>query len=299
VRRATDKPEPPPTLRWILHLPHAGPPAEFELPDERRKRLECALEDERRRRGEAEAALQRRNNVLAFVAHELRNPLSAAAGWLEILNREDLGQASQKHGLSVLERNIKSLSRMVEELVDQTRIVEDQITLECEQTDARALLERVCADARGRAEAKRQRFSCEFAAALGSVYCDPFRVQQALNNVIGNALKFTPTGGVVQLSARMIGETLEIAVHDSGPGIAQEHLRSIFDPFTRLNAHGATTGLGLGLNIARRLIELHAGSITAESEGSDRGSTFRVTLPRGGGPALDSKPTPLCSGAAS
>jgi signal transduction histidine kinase len=146
----------------------------------------------------------------------------------------------------------------------------------------RTLLERVCDDARGQAQVKHQRFSCELPPDLGIVRCDPFRVQQAVGNVIGNALKFTPTEGAVQLTARVLDDVVEILVRDTGPGIAQEHLKSIFEPFIRLQAHSATAGLGLGLNIARKLIELHGGSIRAESEGPGSGATFHIRLPVGG-----------------
>jgi len=274
VRRSLGEARSAVELRWMLH-----PQRET---DRQREQLEHELTQERRAREHAERALAQHNELLGFVAHELRNPLTSAAGWLEILHRPDNAEAVRERALDVLTRNLKMLARMVEELVDRTRNVEGQITIECQRTDMRTLLERVCDDARGQAQVKHQRFSCELPPDLGIVRCDPFRVQQAVGNVIGNALKFTPTEGAVQLTARVLDDVVEILVRDTGPGIAQEHLKSIFEPFIRLQAHSATAGLGLGLNIARKLVELHGGSIRAESEGPGSGATFHIRLPVGG-----------------
>ncbi|HKU44435.1 MAG TPA: PAS domain-containing sensor histidine kinase [Polyangiales bacterium] len=271
------------TMRWILHeareRPVRGQERTASPTDAAREQLERELAVERESREGAERALQRGNDVLAFVAHELRNPLSTTAGWLEILRREDIAVPSREHVLGVLTRNVNTLSRLVEELVDQTRIVQDEIKLECEPTDLRSLLERVCEDARGVAQTKHQRFDSELEGALGSMQADPFRLQQALNNILANALKFTPERGVVQFRAHVIGNELQCAIRDGGPGIAKEHLRTIFEPFVRVNARGEHAGLGLGLNIARRLIELHGGSVRAESDGLGYGATFYVRLP--------------------
>jgi PAS domain S-box-containing protein len=231
----------------------------------------------------AERELERRNEQLAFVAHELRSPLNTTSGWLEILNQEDSGVASRQHVLGVLSRNVQTLARMVEELVDQTRVTQGLIVLKCEELDFRALLERVCDDARGMAHAKRLKFTSEIDGAIQSARCDAYRVQQALTNVLGNAIKFSSgSGGLVQFTAAVDGDTIECRVRDSGPGIAPEHLDSIFQPFIRVNPHGATSGLGLGLHIARRLIELHDGSIHAESSGLGAGALFRIRLPLAG-----------------
>jgi signal transduction histidine kinase len=111
------------------------------------------------------------------------------------------------------------------------------------------------------------------------VRVDPKRIEQVLNNVLGNAIKFTPAGGVITLHAMRNEAELEISVHDSGRGIGPEHLSQIFEPFIRLNAGGSGNGLGLGLHIARKLVELHGGTIAAESDGPDLGTTFRIKLP--------------------
>ncbi|HKP61950.1 MAG TPA: PAS domain-containing sensor histidine kinase [Polyangiales bacterium] len=256
------------------------------------EQLRRELVAEKRRCDEAEHARAKRDEMLAFVAHELRNPLNSASGWIEILARQGTGPAAREHGLHVLARNVDVLTRLTEQLVDQTRVNQALITLECEETDMRALLERVCQDAHGVAEAKHQRFACEFAPDLPSVRCDEFRLRQALANVVGNALKFTPSEGAVQLTARVFGDVIEIAVRDSGPGIAQEHLRSIFEPFVRLDAHSTSGGLGLGLNIARTLVELHGGHLTVESDGLGSGTTFRMRLPLDGPRADAQSATP-------
>jgi PAS domain S-box-containing protein len=308
VRRAREEGGGVSALRWILHERRTnarteshrvngsdtadggdseatGTPTEsappIEEPDtETLRRLEIELARERQARTGTERELERRNEQLAFVAHELRNPLNTTAGWLEILNHENDSVASRQHVMSVLTRNVKMLACMVEELIDETRVVQDLVVLDCEAADFRALLERVCEDARGLAHAKQLKFSCEIDPLIGSLWCDAYRVQQALGNVIGNAIKFTSgEGGSVELAATIRGDMLECTIRDTGPGLASEHLESIFDPYIRVNARGTSTGLGLGLNIARKLIELHSGTLTAESDGLGHGATFRLRLP--------------------
>jgi len=289
------------SLRWILREqraarengvlgskpddvsnPHARPAGQAVAAETYLEQLEADLAREQLRRMEAERALQRRNDHLAFIAHELRNPLSTTAGWLEILNQDRTGVASRRHVLGVLTRNVKTLARMVGELVDRTRIVQGLVVLDYEETDFAALLERVCDDARGMAHSKRVQLTCEIDPSIGVVRCDAYRVQQALNNVLGNAVKFTSgDGGKVQFFATGRGDMVECVVHDTGQGIAAEYLKTIFEPFIRLNPRGGSPGLGLGLNIALTLIELHGGSITAESAGAGSGATFRIRLPRG------------------
>jgi signal transduction histidine kinase len=269
-------------LCWSLHEPQQRSSHASEQIDARAEQIERELSEERRCRIDAEHALARHQDVLAFVVHELRNPLTATAGWLQILNEEDHAGAPRPKVFEVLTRNVKTLARMVDELVDQTRVVQDQITLECEPTDLCPLLERICDDMRGVALAKQQSLSCELASDLVPIHCDAFRIQEALANLVGNAFKFTPAEGSVQLSARRLDDLIEICVHDNGPGLAPEQLTRIFEPFIRINARGSSTGLGLGLSIARRLIELHSGTIRAESEGMGRGATFRVCLPVAG-----------------
>jgi PAS domain S-box-containing protein len=293
------------TLRWILHEQRAArdhgvfgarssavpkseaPHAEqVTAPENDLKQLEVDLAREQVRRIEAERELKRRNDQLAFIAHELRNPLSTTAGWLEILNQDGTGVASRRHVLGVLSRNVKTLARMVGELVDRTRVVQG-LVLDCEDADFPALLARVSDDARGMAQLKRLQFTCEIDPSVGIVRCDAYRIQQALSNVLGNAMKFTSSdGGMVQLFAAVRGDMVECMVHDTGPGIAAEYLKTIFEPFIRVNARGGSAGLGLGLNIALTLIELHGGSIAAESDGAGHGATFRIRLPLAGPPQV-------------
>lgn len=289
------------SLRWILHerraaqnrvrdsRPDHAPASEAPSAEQAAaaetylEQLEADLAREQLRRIEAENALQRRNDHLAFIAHELRNPLSTTVGWLEILNQDATGVASRRHVLGVLTRNVKTLARMVGELVDRTRVVQGLVVLDCEETDFAALLGRVCDDARGMAHSKHLQFTCEIDPSVGVVRCDAYRIQQALINVLGNAVKFTSSdGGKVEFFAAGHGDMVECVVHDTGPGIAAEYLKTIFEPFIRVNPRGGTPGLGLGLNIALTLIELHGGSITAESDGVGHGAKFRIRLPVAG-----------------
>jgi PAS domain S-box-containing protein len=289
------------SLRWILQpmrpaqhgiAPSATPRDTSEAADDLalelagntpawRQSLERELADERMRRATAELALTRRNEQLAYVAHELRNPINAASGWLELLASTD-DAAARERAIQVLSRNLKSIAHMVNELVDQTRVVRELVLLDWYDTDFRALIDRVCQDALGLAHSKRLSFNCEIDPRIGVVRCDAQRIQQALSNIVSNAIKFTPPGGSVLLTASLRGAELECEVRDSGPGIASEHLQTIFEPYMRIDATGASTGLGLGLHIARKLVELHGGSIAAESKGIGHGATFRIRVPVNG-----------------
>jgi PAS domain S-box-containing protein len=289
LRRAGADSATPSAFRWILQerpAPRSGSQAPLASAGPRASKgaasedLRQQLEQERIGRANAERELRRRNEQLAFVAHELRDPLDATAGWLQILNQEGTGLTSREHVVGVVSRNLKTLARMVDELVDQTQIVQDVVALECVDIEFHTLFERVCDDAHGLAHAKRVQFTSRIDSDIGVVHCDAYRIQQALSNVLGNAIKFTSSdGGAVRFDVSIRDNRIECVVCDTGPGIASTDLNTIFEPFIRVNAGGESTGLGLGLNIARKLIELHGGTITAESDGPGRGATFRVLLP--------------------
>lgn len=295
VRRAINHTRMPSfALRWILHRPIArresvNPAAEANasapaMPLAGASGLSEQLLSARLAQSSAETELSRRNSQLAFIAHELRNPLTVVTGWLQVLEQGDPSVASRNHLAGVLKRNVKMLTHLVEELIDQTRASEGLSIIHCEETDFRELLCAICEDAAGMAGIKQVTFKCEIDEAISTVRADAVRMRQALLNVVGNAIKFTPRAGSVQLNATLRDAEVECLVRDTGPGLAPEHLESIFEPFVRVQKHGGT-GLGLGLNIARRLIELHGGSIRAESEGLNKGAAFRVRLPVRG-PAL-------------
>lgn len=296
VRRAISATrEPTLALRWILHRlrtrresaareTSALPAIESDTPA-RPTGLAEQLLSAQLAQANAENELTRRNGQLAFVAHELRNPLTVVAGWLQVLEQGDPSVASRNHLAAVLSRNVKMLTQLVEELIDQTRAAEGLAVIHCTPTDFRALLDAVCEDATGLAKMRQVSFSCEIDETIGMVQCDAGRIRQALLNVIGNALKFTPRGGWVQMDAKLRDGQLECLVRDNGPGLAPEHLESIFEPFVRVQKQSG--GLGLGLNIARRMVELHGGHISAESEGIGKGACFRIRLPVSGPSAAD------------
>lgn len=240
------------------------------------------LTKEREQRLVAEDVLARRHEQLAYVANELRHPINAACGWLELLVNEDSSAESHERVAEVLSRNLKAIARIVNDLADQASLVQKPVLLDCCETEVRALLERVCDDALGLAHAKRLSFSCEIEVGNETVFCDRHRIQQALNNVVGNAIKFTPPGGNVLLKAALRAGWLECDVRDSGRGIAAEHFQRIFEPYVQIDARGATPGLGLGLHIARKLLELHGGTLAVESKGLGFGATFRIRVPQEG-----------------
>jgi len=232
-------------------------------------------------RDAAEAATLAKDQFLATLSHELRSPLSAILAWTHLLQRGLLDEERVEHALQVVERNARLQARLIEDLLDVSRIASGKLTVEMERLDLRELVGPLVEGARAASEAKR----IDLAADLGSeplvVQADPARLQQVLGNLLSNAIKFTPNDGRVVVRARSVGLDAEITVQDTGIGIAADVLARIFERFHQADSsiarrHG---GLGLGLAIARHLVELHGGTIEAASAGRNCGATFRVRLP--------------------
>jgi signal transduction histidine kinase len=242
-------------------------------------RLLEALERERSSRESAEHANRMKDEFLATLSHELRTPLNAILGWATVLAEGGTGQNLQR-GLETIERNSRLQARLIDDLLDMSRIVSGNIRLEPRDVDLCAMIEAAVtaitptADAKGVALERELPPSCR-------IHGDPERLHQIFWNLHSNAVKFTPAGGRARLTLRTEGPHAVVKVSDSGVGIPRASLERIFEQFHQADAtstrrHG---GLGLGLSIARRLAELHGGSVAAESEGEGKGSTFTVTLP--------------------
>jgi PAS domain S-box-containing protein len=236
-------------------------------------------------RAQAEEASRLKDEFLATVSHELRTPLNAILGWARLLNGGRLDAEQTALGLVTIERNAHAQARLVEDLLDTSRIVSGKLHLRTQGVDLMWVIQAAVDAARPAAEAK----SIELKAALdehaGSVVGDPDRLQQVVWNLLANAVKFTPTGGRVEVRLGRAHAQAQITVWDTGQGIDAEFLPFVFDQFrqadgTAMRRHG---GLGLGLAIVRHLVEAHGGTVEAESPGAGRGATFTVRLPLPGG----------------
>jgi signal transduction histidine kinase/ActR/RegA family two-component response regulator len=232
-------------------------------------------------RDAAEAATRAKDQFLSTVSHELRSPLNAILAWMHLLRRGPLDAERVAHAVDVVERNARLQARLIEDLLDVTRVAAGKLHLEMERLDVRELIGALVDTMRVAAEAKHVDLAIDVDSEPLLVRGDPMRLQQVLGNLVANAIKFTPKSGCVLVSARSAGGTAVIAVRDTGIGMTPEVVTRVFERFHQADSsiarrHG---GLGLGLAIARHLVELHGGTIEAESAGRDLGSTFRVRLP--------------------
>ena len=234
-----------------------------------------------RARREAEQANRLKDEFLMTLSHELRTPLNAIWGWVRMLRANPMDEERRLRALDVIERNAHTQLRLVEDLLDVSRIVTGKLQLRVHEVELSALARAVCDTLRPAADAKAIQLDAVVDPNAGVIAADPDRLQQAVWNLVSNAVKFTPPGGRVELHVRRLDALVELAVHDTGQGIDASLLPVIFDRF-RQGDSGTTrafSGLGLGLALARSLVEAHGGTISAESDGVGRGATFRITLP--------------------
>jgi signal transduction histidine kinase len=243
------------------------------------------------RRQRAEAALaetdRRKDEFLAMLAHELRNPLAVLTSGIGYMAASREPGTAGDGLLERMQRQLRQLTRLVDDLVDVARITTGKMVLRREPVPLQTVL-RDALDACGPAIAERE---IDLVAALPDepvwVYADPARLPQVFSNLVSNAVKFSPVRASVRISAEVRGGQATVTVRDAGSGIRRELLASVFDLFTQADHSLARSlgGLGVGLNVAKRITELHGGTIEAHSEGEGLGSEFRVTLPRAGEPA--------------
>jgi signal transduction histidine kinase/ActR/RegA family two-component response regulator len=228
-----------------------------------------------------EAADRSKDEFLATLSHELRTPLNAILGWARMLRGRILDEAMSARALEAIERNAHGQTRLINDLLDVSRIVAGKLDLELQRVDLVPLIEVVLDAVRVGAEAKDIRLQAVLDPSVGSVSADPDRLRQIFSNLLSNAVKFTPPGGRITVRVDRAGSEATITVSDTGQGISPLFLSQIFERFRQ--ADRATTrrhgGLGLGLAIVRHLVELHGGAVSAESRGDAQGSTFTVTLP--------------------
>ncbi|MGE3708002.1 MAG: ATP-binding protein, partial [Vicinamibacterales bacterium] len=240
-------------------------------------------EVERLRLESAEEASRLKDEFLAMLSHELRTPLNAVLGWVQILQSGRLSPARIQQAIDIIGRNATLQSRLIEDILDLSRIIAGKLDVERVPVSLAGVVETVVSGARPEVAARGLTLTVDVEPRLPPIDGDPRRLHQVVGNVLANAVKFTPAGGRIAVSARTAGTAVELVVQDSGVGIQPEFLPFVFDRFRQADS-GATRqhgGLGLGLAICRHLVERHGGEIAAASDGIGRGTTVRIRLPIG------------------
>ncbi|MEO8043517.1 MAG: ATP-binding protein [Spartobacteria bacterium] len=229
----------------------------------------------------AEVANRAKDEFIATVSHELRTPLNAILGWARLLETGDLTTPEIAEAADVIERNVRSQSQLIEDLLDVSRIVSGKLRLDLRTIDLPEVVREAVRIVQPTAAAKSIKLDCVLDPRAGPVSGDADRLQQIVWNLVANAVKFTAKGGKVQVRLARVNSHVELTVTDNGVGIAKEFLAHIFERFTQADSSSTRqhTGLGLGLAITRHLVELHGGSIHVFSDGAGTGATFSVQLP--------------------
>jgi signal transduction histidine kinase/integral membrane sensor domain MASE1/ActR/RegA family two-component response regulator len=229
----------------------------------------------------AERANRMKDEFLATVSHELRTPLNAIVGWCAMLQAGHLDAATSKRAIEVIDRNAKMQTQLIEDILDVSRIITGKLRLDMKPVQLAHVIESAVDSISPAASSKSISIQLMLDSNTGPVSGDADRLQQIVWNLLANAVKFTPARGEVWVKLRTVDAYAEITVRDSGPGIPADFLPYVFDRFRQADSTITRKygGLGLGLAIARHLVELHGGSISAESDGEKEGATFVVTLP--------------------
>jgi PAS domain S-box-containing protein len=251
-----------------------------------RRRLATArlVEDTRRAeaaRDDAEEANRHKDEFLALLSHELRSPLNAIAVWLNALHAKGGDPVLTDRGLRTIERNTRLLARILDDLLDLSRIAAGRLTVERQRVEVVPLVAGVIETMRPVAVEKGITLESALEPTPSVVQGDPARLEQVIGNLVGNAIKFTPTGGTVEVSVQGRGRHVHVVVTDTGQGIPPDFLPYLFERFRQADT-GVTRpqgGLGLGLALVRHLVELHGGTVEGESPGEGQGARFTVRLP--------------------
>jgi CheY-like chemotaxis protein len=250
--------------------------------DEPLQQLRALLASERTARIEAERSGRLKDEFLEALGHELRAPLNAILGWSRLMELGRLGSEETQSGGQTIARNARLLAHIVDDLLDLSAVSTGKIRVDPEETDICEIVEAALDILQPSAGSKGVTLEKHLATPECLVFGDPQRLQQVVWHLLSNAIKFTPRGGRAKVTVRTAGGTCQIAVSDTGAGIANELLPYVFDRFWRAEApdEHRYSGLGLGLSLAKRLVELHGGTVAATSAGLNHGATFTVVLPR-------------------
>ena len=248
---------------------------------EAEREREDLLRNEKAARKDAEIANRLRDEFLATVSHELRAPLNSILGWGRLLERGTLDEATTEKALKTIVRNAESQNRLIEDLLDVSRIISGKLRLEVMTVKPINIVESALETVRPAAEAKGIKLEIKQDSIISHISGDPNRLQQVIWNLLSNAIKFTPSDGRVTLEIERENEFVNLRVKDTGVGIKEEFLPHVFDRFRQADASSIRKfgGLGLGLAIVRHITEMHGGTVHVESEGEGKGSTFTVRLP--------------------
>jgi len=232
-------------------------------------------------RAEADSANDVKDKFLATLSHELRTPLTSILGWSHLLTDGKLDKQQTARAIETIARNARAQGRLIDELLDISRILTGKLSLDLRAVKLAPLIQAVVDDLRPAANARSINLKVAFNSEIGPILGDSDRLQQIVRNLLTNAIKFTPKGGDVQVRLERNDSHALITVNDSGQGIVPELLPHVFERFRQADSSNTRSngGLGLGLSIVRQLVELHRGTVTAESSGKNAGSTFRVMLP--------------------
>ena len=244
-------------------------------------RLTELLRNERTAHTTLNEAARMKDEFLATLSHELRTPLSAILLWSKVIRDTPVGPDKQKEGVEAIIRNAEAQSRLIEDLVDTSRIATGKLRMEFEEIDLGSMLKQSISSIEPTALAKGVTLVSDIAEDIGIVRADTQRMQQVFWNLLSNAVKFTPNKGTVTIHATRVFNSVEIRFSDTGIGIDSAFLPHVFDRFLQYDSSNSRKhmGLGLGLAITKELIQLHGGTIEAQSKGANRGSTFVVQLP--------------------
>ena len=249
-----------------------------KLAEEERNEL---LSRERDARKHAETVDRLKDEFLATLSHELRTPLTAVLGWASLMRSGDVPPSDFARAIEIIERNARSQARLIDDLLDVSRIITGNLHVEFRPLDLASVVDLASDAVRPAARAKGIRLDLEFDNKTRMIRGDPTRLRQVVWNLLLNAIKFTPRGGRVSVRVEATESSARVVVRDSGEGINPEFLPHVFDRFRQ--AEGSISrrqgGLGLGLAVVRHLVELHGGTVSAESSGRGLGSTFTVDLP--------------------
>jgi PAS domain S-box-containing protein len=247
---------------------------------ERQRALLFEREQEARR--DAEAATRAKDEFVATLSHELRTPLNAIFGWVRVLRDGRLAAEASQRALDVIERNTRTQAQLIDDLLDVSRIITGKLRLEMRPVDLRAVVEASVDTVRPSAGAKGVRITTHFDDRPAVIAGDPDRLQQVAWNLLANAIRFTPSGGKIDVYVERRDGDETLRVSDTGRGIAPTFLPYVFDRFRQEDPSASRThaGLGIGLALVRHLVEMHGGAVSAESAGEGRGATFIVRLPR-------------------
>jgi signal transduction histidine kinase len=239
------------------------------------------VDQAQRARVVAEEASQAKDRFLRTLSHELRNPLSVMQGWLGILRSGPASEATIRKALKIIERNVAVQAQLIDQLLDAAKIATGKFEMEVQEIEVLPIIAATVDDLRPSAALKDIELECVIPPTCdGKIAGDSIRLQRAFTNLLVNAIKFTPSGGRVCVTAEQLGAQLSVVFRDTGRGISSDDLLRVFDPYWQADATSTTgSGLGLGLSIVRHIVQLHGGKVLIESDGPGRGTAVTVLLP--------------------